>query len=215
MDAYMKTKRNLIFAVVAAGLLTILAGCSTSKLVDVWSDSSFKPPSLNKMLVIYGGKNQATRHTWEDDFCLELAKHYVSAMPSYRLFPDTWPDTAQVLEIVRANGFDGVLAARRFPPQTSVQDVGLYVTNKQGMVYERNTPGFNISYRDIVHEGYVDSEKVDVRSVNVWTTGDDGRLIWRATCDTREPNSGPQVHSEIVALTISQLTKRHIIDAVK
>jgi hypothetical protein len=211
----MKTKRNFIFGMLAAGLLAMLAGCSTSKLVDVWSDSSFKPPALNKMLVIYGGKNQATRHTWEDEFCLELARHDVAATPSYRLFPDAWPDTAQVIEIVRSNGFDGVLAARRFPPQTSVQDVGLYVTNQQGMVYDRNTPGFYISYKDIVHEGYIDSEKVDVRTVNVWTTGDNGRLIWRATCDTGEPNSGPQIHSEIVELTMKQLTKRHIIDALK
>jgi hypothetical protein len=191
--------------------LFVMAGCSSSQLVVIWSDPSFQTPPLNKMLVISVGKNPVQRRIWEDAYSEELTNHSVAATPSYRLFPDAVPDTDQVVKIVQSNGFDGVLVNRRLPPETKAQYVAPYVTKEKDMSTYLNNERFVTYYRDIEHAGYVDSEKVDIRAIDVWTTKNDGQLIWSATSKTEEPNSVEAVRPEIVKLVISSLAHRNII----
>lgn len=151
------------------------------------------------------------RRIWEDAFSVELAKHDVAATASYRLFPDEVPDTNQVTQTVRSNGFDGILVIRRLPSETNTQYLQGYVTKEQDMRYDRRTDRFVTYYREIEHAGYVDSQKVDIRSIDVWTTKNDGQMIWSATSKTPEPNSAQAVRPEIVKLVMSELTRGRII----
>jgi hypothetical protein len=57
----------------------------------------------------------------------------------------------------------------------------------------------------------MDSQKVDVRAIDVWATKNEGQLIWSATSKTAEPNSISEVRPDIVDLVISELTNRHFI----
>ena len=189
----------------------LMAGCSSSELVDIWSDSSFQAPSLNKMLVISTGKTSAQRRIWEDAFSVELAKHDVAVTPSYRLFPNALPDTSQVLQVVQSNSFDGVLVSRWLPSEMKTQYLQGYVTKEQDMRYDRRLDRFVTYYRDIEHAGYVDSQKVDIRAIDVWTTKNEGHLIWSATSKTPEPNSVQAVRPEIVKLVVSELTRLGIV----
>jgi hypothetical protein len=83
------------------------------------------------------------------------------------------------------------------------------------MRYDRRRGRFVLYYRDIAQAGYVDSQKVDIRSIDVWTTQDDGRLIWSTTSKSPEPNSAQIVRPEIVKLVMSELTQQRIIAAQK
>jgi len=188
-----------------------LTGCATSELVDEWSDPSFQSPPLKRMLVISTGKNPVYRRLWEDAFSVELVKHNVAATPSYRIFPDAVPDTDQVLQTMKANEFDGVIVTRWLPPQTKTQYMQGYVTNEQTTRYDRRHDRFVTYYRDIEHGGYVDSQKVDIRAIDVWATKNDGQMIWSATCKTPEPNAAQSVRPEIVKLVMSELTQQGII----
>ena len=151
------------------------------------------------------------RRIWEDAFSVELAKHDVAATPSYRLFQDAVPDTSQVIQIVRSDGFDGVLVTSRLPSETKTQYLQGYVTTEQDMRYDRRTERFVTYYRDIEHAGYVDSQKVDIRTIDVWSTKNEGKLIWSATSKAPEPNSVQTVRSDIVKLVMSELTKQGVI----
>ncbi len=193
--------------------LILIAGCASSELVDIWSDASFHNPSLNKILVISVGKNSAQRRLWEDDFSVELAKHKVAATPSYRLFPNALPDTIQVVESVRSNGFDGILIIRWLPSETKTEYLPGYVTEEQNMRYDRHGDRFITYYREVRHAGTIDSEKVDIRAIDVWSPKDEGQLIWSATSKSPEPNSVQTVRPEIVKLVMSELTQRGIIAA--
>jgi len=189
-----------------------MAGCSSSKLFDIWKDSSFQSPSLMKMLVISISKNSVNRRLWEDAFSVELVKHDVAATPSYRLFPDAVPDTNQVLQIVRSSGFDGVLIIRWLPYETKTRHVrGYNVMNEPNMRYEERWDRFITYYRDIAYAGYVDTQKIDIRAIDVWTTKNEGQMIWSATSKTPEPNSVIEVRPEIVKLVLSELTHEGII----
>ena len=176
-------KKNRSFAI--GGVLccfALLAGCASSELVDIWSDSSFQSPPLNKMLVVSVLRNSVYRRMWEDALSAGLTKHGVAVTPSYRLFPDAVPDTNQIMQIVQSNSFDGVLVTRRLPPETNTQYVEGYVTAEQNM-----------------------------RTFDVWATRNEGQMIWSATSNTPEPNSIQEVRPEIVKLVMSELTQKRII----
>jgi hypothetical protein len=191
--------------------LALMAGCSSSKLVDTWSVSSFQAPSLNKMLVISVAKNPIRRRIWEDAFSVELVKHDVTAMSSYRFFPDAAPDTNQVIQIIRSTGFDGVLVTRRLPTEMETRYVEEYATEEQNVIYDPRQKRFVTYYQDLEHAGYVDTEKVDIRAIDVWATQNEGLMIWSATSKTPEPNSMQEVRPEIVKLVTAELTKKGII----
>jgi hypothetical protein len=207
----MKKNRLFVIGGVLCCFFALMTGCATSELVDIWSDSSFQPPPLNKILVISVSKNSVHRRLWEDAFSVELAKHDVAATPSYRLFPDAVPDTNQVMQIVQSNSFSGFLITRWLPSQTKTQYVQGYVTNEQNMRYDHRRDRFVTYYREIEHAGYIDSQKVDIRAIDVWATKNEGQMIWSATSKTPEPNSVQVVRPEIVKLVVSELTQEGII----
>ena len=189
----------------------LAAGCASSDLVDVWSDSSYHSPSLKKILVISVAKDPAQRRIWEDAFSLELAKHSVAATPSYRLFPDARPDTSQVIQSVQSIGFDGVLVTRRRPNEIRTQYLQGSVTSDQNVRYDRRNDRFETYYVDVEYPGYIDSTKIDVRTIDVWSTGKGGHMIWTATSNTSEPNTIEDVRPKIAKLVMDALADQAII----
>jgi hypothetical protein len=207
-----KRYTSFVMGVVLYWSIALMAGCASSKLVDIWGDPSFQPPSLNTMLVLSVSKNPVQRRTWEDAFSVELTKHNVTVTPSYHLFPDAVPDTNQIMQIMQSNGYDGILVYRRLLPETKTKYKQGFGMSENNTVYDRFSRKFVASYfRDVDYAAHVDSQKVDMRAIDVWTTKDEGQIIWSATSETPEPNSVQKVRPEIVKLVMSDLTKRKMI----
>ena len=207
----MKKYMSFVIGGMFCCFFALMAGCASSELADIWSDPSFQSPPLNKMLVISVSKNSTHRRIWEDAFSAELVKHGVMPTPSYRLFPDALPDTNQIIQIVQKDGFDGVLVTHRLPSEADPQYVQGYMGEEQYTRYAWRMYGFVPYYRNVWHAGYVDSQKVDIRAIDVWATKNEGQIIWSATSKTPEPNSIQEVRPEIVKLVMSELTKQRII----
>jgi hypothetical protein len=221
-DRIMNSLLKAFAIMVLGGLMSQMCGCATSNLVDIWHDPSFQAPPLGKMLVIAVRKDATKRRIWEDAFAGELVKHGVAATPSYSLFSDAPPDTNQVVSAVQANGFDGMLVVLRKPTETDTKYVHgytTYTTNEQDV---RSSPYYGsywqryyTYYREIEHPGYIDSQTVDIRAIDVTTTGNGGRLIWSATSRTPDPRLVTDVQNGIVSLVLSELTQRGIISSKK
>jgi hypothetical protein len=208
----MNSKGKTIIAATLVCLIIQICGCvSSSTLVDKWYDPSFKVSPLGKMLVIAVRKDATKRRIWEDAFVNELAKHGVAATSSYSLFPDAPPDTNQVIAKVKDNGFDGILAILMLQTETNKQFIKGYTTQIQDVRYSPYWDRYWTFYRNVVHPDYVDSQTVDIRAIDVTTTGNGGRLIWSATSRTPDPGSVTDVQRGIAGLVISELSRRSII----
>jgi len=208
----MKNNKLSVLRSLFCCFIALMAGCSSSKLVDIRSNISYQSTPLNKMLVISVSRNVIYRHIWEDAFSAELAKHNVASTPSYRLFPDAVPDTGQVIQIVRSNGFDGILVYRRLPTEMKSHYRQGFGMSDDNLVYDRYTERFTVSYyRDVDYAAYTDSQKVDIRAVDVWAAKNEGQLIWSAMSRTPEPNSMQDIRPEIIKLVVSDLTNRNIV----
>jgi hypothetical protein len=210
---------NQLLKVVLAGvtgcLIGLLSGCASSSLVDKWYDPGFQAPPLTKMLVIAVGKNATKRRIWEDAFAKGLADHGVTATQSYSLFAEAPPDTDQVAATVKANGFDGIVVILKLPTETNTQFIQGYTSTEQDMRYSFYWQRYWTVYREIDHPGYIDTQTVAVRTIDVTTTGSGVRLIWSATSRTPDPGSVSDVQGGITDLVISELTQRKFIGPKK
>jgi hypothetical protein len=213
---------SLLKAVIVSALgcsVMFMSGCASSSLVDLWHDSSFNAPPLHKMLVIAVRKDGTHRRIWEDAFAEELGKHGVTATPSYHLFPDSLPDTNQVIAAVQTNGFDGILVTLRLPKETNKLYIRGFTSIEHdvryspyyGPYYGPYWERYRTYYREVEHPGYVDSQTVAVRAIDVTTTGKNGHLIWSATSRTPDPGSVTDVQNGIAGLVISDLAQRSMI----
>jgi hypothetical protein len=212
MNSFLKA----VVATAVGCLMGQMFGCASSDLVEKWHDPSFKAPPLSKMLVIAVRKDATKRRIWEDAFTGELAKHGVAATSSYGLFPDAPPDTNQVIMTVQVNGFDGILVILKLTTETNPHYVKGYASMEpEGAYTGPYWQRYWNTYDLIEHPGYVDSQKVAFRAIDVTTTGNGGRMIWSAKSRTPDPDSVKDVQRGIAGLVVSELGWRNIITSRK
>jgi hypothetical protein len=208
MNSFLKA----VVATAVGCLMGQMFGCASSSLVEKWHDPSFQGPPLSKMLVIAMRKDAAKRRIWEDAFASELVKHGVAATPSYGLFPDAPPDTNQVIATTQANSFDGVLVILKLQTETNPHYVMGYASMEpEGAYFGPYWQRYWNTYLLVEHPGYVDSQKVAFRAIDVSTTVNGGRMIWRAKSRTADPDSVKDVQGGIAGLVVSELGWRNII----
>jgi hypothetical protein len=196
-------------------LIIVTESCSSSILVDKWSDPTFNGSPLDNILIIAVMNNPVQRRIWEDAFSAELSKHGVNSTSSYHLFPDALPDTNQVVEVIRKNNFEGLLVTRSIEPETKTNYVEPTVTTEQIARYSNLKKRFVTYYKNVEHPGYVQSQTINRRTIDIWVIRDEGRMIWSATSNTPELNTAEAVQKDIADLVIPELVSSAIIKTSK
>ncbi|MCX6175562.1 MAG: hypothetical protein NTZ27_12485 [Ignavibacteriales bacterium] len=211
----MKLYKKFMMAAVLCCLMILLESCSSSSLVDVWNDPTYHESPLKKILIIAIRKDPVQRRIWEDAFVGELSKHGVQSTSSYHLFPDVLPDTNQIIQTVQEKGFDGILVTRLLLAETETHYVQSYVTTEQISRYNIFRKRYDTYYHNIQHPGYVESQIIDRRAIDVWVIRNEERMIWSATSNSPERNTVEDVQNDIAELVIPELTRNAIIKSGK
>lgn len=211
----MKLYKKFIISAVLCFLMILVESCSSSSLVDVWKDPSYHEASLKKIFIIAIRKDPVQRRIWEDAFVGELSKHGVQATSSYHLFPNVLPDTNQIIQTVQEKGFDGILVTRLLLAETESHYVQSYVTTEQRSRYNIFRKRYDTYYQNIQHPGYVETQTIDRRAIDVWVIRDEERMIWSATSNSPERNSVEDIQNDIAELVIPNLVRNEIIKSGK
>ncbi len=193
------------------GCVLLLAGCSSSGLVNMWRDSSYSGPPMKSMLVIVIKKNNANRRIWEDGFVAGFAKYGVKATPSYQIFNNAIPDTQAVIEVVKANKYEGVLVARRISTDTIARYVPGYTTAEPVTRYNGWSNMYYMHYREVEYPGYTETQQLVRQEVNVWSTDGEGSLVWTGTGEFVDPSSSSAMNKEVAEMVLPELAKANII----
>jgi hypothetical protein len=201
--------------VVLGGLFSFFITCAPSTLMSVWHDPSLHQPKLGKMLVVAVRKDAVKRRIWEDAFAGQLKLHGVTAISSYTLFPDTLPDSGRINAAVQGSGFDGILAILRLPNETTTEVVQGYTTTEQNVRYSTYWERYMTYYTEIDHPGFIDSQTVAVRAIDIATTGKGGHMIWSAISRTPDPRNVTDLQSGVAGLVTDNLAKQGIIGSKK
>lgn len=97
--------------IISVALITLLAGCATSELLENWRepDTSVSIKSLNKVLVIAYMSSKFSRVLMEEKICIALNG---KGIPSYEYFKEN-NESSEVLDRhLRKEEFDGAVVIR-------------------------------------------------------------------------------------------------------
>jgi len=211
----MKQYNRLVLASILFCLIILIESCSSSSLVDQWNDPTFHEAPLNNLLIIAAMNDPVQRRIWEDAFTAELSSHGVNSTSSYHLFPDALPDTNQVVEIIRNSNYEGLLVTRPIQPETKTNYVEPTVTTEKIARYSNLKKRFITYYKTVEHPGHVESQTINRRTIDIWVTRNEERMIWSATSNTPELKSAEAVQNDIANLVIPELVRNAIIKTSK
>src|SRR5687768_1332862 len=113
------TSRRTLAGIGMAMVVGVLGCAAQSEMTDLWKDPSFGSSPVRNVLVVGVRKDPVRRRIWEDAFATELRARGVTATSSYTLTPDAVPDTQQVIDAIRDNGYDAVLVSIRQPSEAT------------------------------------------------------------------------------------------------
>ncbi len=203
--------RPLTASLLVLALAVPIGGCATSGLTEQWRDTQYAAHPLTKVLVIGVKKDPTRRRMMEDAFVAALAKHGATATASYRLFADDLPDTQQVVDVVRANGYDGVLVSSKLASVTSTREVPGYSTRESRSRYDPWAQRYHSYFVEVHHDGYTETERLVRHRVDVWVAGNGGRLVWTAIGSSVDPGSGAEVDHDITSHVVPSLVKAGLV----
>ena len=202
-----KKNISLIYLLAAFFAVSFLSGCSSSKLIDVWKDPSFKQGPINNFLVIAVNNNKTKRRIWEKSFVDELAGRGLKAVPSFQYYPEGAPDENQIPELFK-NRYGGIIMIRKVSEEIKKYRVpGSFYFEPWGF---RRWYGWAYS-RVYMTPGYIDRERVTELEISVWEPGEEGKMIWSAITETVNSDLPKNFSKEISTLVIPEMIKDRIL----
>jgi hypothetical protein len=199
----------VLLLAVAAGAL---AGCAANtQLVDMWRDPAAPRQPIHRVLVVAVRRDETSRRIWEDGFVAQMNKRGVDATPSYAIFQQGVPDTADIEDAVRDRDFDGVLFTHRLGASTQTTYVPGYTRFEPVWVRNRWSYNYHTYWAEVHEPGYVETDRVVRYRVDVWNTGSDWRLVWSGTTESFNPNSSRDVNRSIAKLIVPELEAQGVL----
>lgn len=215
----MRTQLSRRLGIGAVVLAMTLGACSSSTLVNMWKDPQYPKTPIDKMYVIGFRTDEARRRFIEDSVVNELTRLKLTAVPSYREFSATLPDTQQVVDVVKRDGYNGVIVVMPLGTQTRETYVPGYVTTTPGPYYGGYGYGgygywgsyYYPAYQTVYQPGYVDRDEIVRVRIDVWSTDQGGTLVWTGTTESIDPSSTDQLRREIIKLVVPELRRAGVI----
>ena len=201
--------RALLSAAVLA--LTLLASCTTSRLVSQQSNPDYVGKPFKSVIVVAVTSDQMIRRTFEDRVVALLGKRGVNGIPAYSLIGSRGQvEEAELREAVARSGAEGVLITR----VTRVDQSSGYV------------PGSTVSvgYGGVGFYGYYGGvwQTVDTAPQKIsgptWTLAEtrlfdakSGVLAWTGVVDTRKTDDVGAALTEFVHVIFDAMVSGRVL----
>ncbi|MEA1888431.1 MAG: hypothetical protein U9N50_01445 [Pseudomonadota bacterium] len=207
--------KDISFFSIIIAFSLMLAACSSTSLVNRWSDPEYKGPALQKILVIGVIKDDIQRRSFEEEFASLITGNGRTGIASYTLMPDlkSADQKEEVLAVVDKVGADGVMIVtlqgvskeqRDVPPS-----VDYYPTAGMGMGYGMYGY-YGMRHTAVYRPGYTVTDTVvrlDTKLFNAATE----KMIWAGKTESFNPSSAQIVVSELAKLLISDMKKSGMV----
>lgn len=207
------SRRSLALSLAAlllVGLLGTLVGCAASQLGNMWRDPAYDAPDMRNVLVVALRPDPVRRRLWEDAFVSHLASRGTKATASYTMWQNAAPDTQQVIEAVRANGYDGVVVSMRLPDGVETSWTPGY-TRREAVTKQNPWTGAYYTYwQDVRVPDRTEVVSVANFQTDVWSTGPQSRLVWSGNDRTTNSVDATYIHNRVEKVWIPEIAKSGI-----
>ncbi len=202
-------------AVPLLAVAAVLSGCAAAQMGNMWRDESFHAAPMTNVLVVSLRTDGVKRRLWEDALANGLAGRGAKATPSYLLWANALPDTQQVIEAVRANGYDGVFVNMR-PPDGQMQNVIPGYVNRESVTRQNPFTGaYYTVWQDVQVPERTEAVAVANFKTDVWTTKDGGRLVWSGSSMTTDAVTALSIQTQVENLLLPEMAKAGLLGGKK
>ena len=202
--------KHIFFVSHLTAILVLLGACSSTMLVENWSDPDYQGPPLKKILVIGMIKSDAKRHAFEDEFSSLITQGNRKGIASHTLLPNLEKsgNKEQVLAAVEKAGADGVMivTTHGLINQQRVTPATFSYSPNAGMYGYYNT-----SHAVTYNPGYTVTDtllRIDTKLFNVASE----KMIWSGKTESFNPTSSREVIGDLERLVIRDMRKSAVIE---
>jgi hypothetical protein len=197
--------------VLTALVLTSLAGCVSTALVDQWKDPAYNGPPAHKLLVVGVQHDQGRRRVWEDAMVAALGRRGVQSEPSYLVFPDKAPKPEDLNSMASRDNFDGVVATHFVRERQHIESYPMGGFGP-GWGWGGWGPGWGWGWEPWDSPTYIDTSYRTDYQTDVYTVdADGGKLIWTGVTRSVDVNSSRNVTDEISRVLVPKLQHDRIL----
>lgn len=188
--------------------LLLLAGCSTTRLITSWKDDSYKSGQLKKPMIMAITEKRIVRSRLEDEIVQKLREEGVTAVQSYKAFPEL---NGLTVDMIKANlaesGLDSILVTRMIDTR---QETG-YVPGTTSYYANHGSFGnyYSSSMAVVSTPGYSYDFKVYTLESNLYAARDE-KLIWTGLSEADEANTVDTSLKDLAVTVADELKKKKI-----
>lgn len=205
--------KKLSFLPVIILITLVLSSCSSTSLVNRWSDPEYKGPALQKILVIGIIKDDIKRRSFEQEFADLISANGRTAVASYTLMPDleSADRKEEVLAAVEKVNADGVLVVtlqgvskeqREVPPSIDYVPTAGFGYGMYGYYGMRHTAVYS--------PGYTVTDTIVRLDTKLFAVSSE-KMIWAGKTESFNPSSSQAIVSELEKLVITDMKKSGMI----
>jgi len=196
---------RLYFIVSAAlGLLS----CSSTQVVNQWSNPAYTSPSFKKVIVIGVTKQTAIRRSFEDEFAARLKAAGVNAVPSYLYISQDGPVGEAVLkQALKEAGADGVIITRLVRVQQKTEIAPGYYAPDPGMAVH---PLYTTAWNDYYEPPIVYHSEIYTCETTLYDTVKN-QVVWKGTAQAEATGNISQEIRDYANTIVGELKDKMLI----
>jgi hypothetical protein len=194
--------------------LVLLAGCSTSRLVEQQSNPDYVGKSFKSVMVVAVTSDEMVRRTYEDRMVALLGSHGLQGIPAYSVFAKRGQvGEADLREAIARSGVEGVLITRvTTVDRTSGYSSGANITVGYGYGYAGGFYGY--------YNGVWETVTTAPQRINgpTWTLSEtrlfdakNGVLAWTGVVDTRETDDLGKALTAYVGMIFDAMVRDRVL----
>lgn len=200
----------LLYSSIVLFSAVLFAGCTSSKLINVWKDQTYKRGSMKNVLVLAINNNKNKRRIWENSYVEALREKGIKATPSYRYYPNDVPEEKDIPDLFKEN-YDGIVLIQKVSEESKKYRIPgqlYYRPLYYGIGFRR---WYGMGYRVIRTPGYIERETITQIETTLWEPSEDGKMIWSAITESVNPSSPKVFSKEVSDIVIPKMISDRII----
>jgi len=189
--------------------LGVVSGCSSTKLVDSWSDPNSIEKPLERILVLGVMRDDMQRRVYEDGFVMRLGKRGVVGIAGYTVMPnrEDYDEKDEIKAAVKETRADAALIARLVAVEKEEQYIPPSYRHTPSFGYGRGLYDYyGMSYHMTYEPGRTVTNTIVQLETTVFETKTE-KMIWVGATKSSNPSSTKSLVNSNADLIVADMKK--------
>ena len=192
---------------------SVVAACSSTKLVESWSEPEFTDKPFKKILILAVMQDDLQRRSFEGKFAERITLDGVEGVPGNTLMsnPEDYDEKSEIRQAVMQSGADAVLIATLVKVKKEERYVPPRVDYIPSYGYGHGMYDYwGRSYQSVYSPGYTTVDTIVKLETSVFSV-DTENMVWSGRTESFNPKSSEKVVQENADVIAADMKKAGLI----